>query len=325
MNLSAGQLARLADDTGLQTNGLEKVLRLLDLLNSLRAHPYLRERVVLKGGTALNLFLFDLPRLSVDIDLNYIGAIDREVMLDERPKVEQAVRAVCERESYTIRRTPTEHAGGKWRLGYRTVDGRPGNLEVDLNFLARLPLWRPTSIDSIQVGTWQAKQISVLDRHELAAGKLSALFSRTAARDLFDAHEILGRDDLDPERLRMAFVVYAGMARRDMREARIEDVGADTEDVRQRLLPLLRSDLVPHRNGTPRWIEGLVARCRSRLGSVLPLRDRERAFLTALNGSGDITPALLTGDVAMQERIARQPGLLWKAQNVRRHAHRDRE
>jgi hypothetical protein len=37
--------------------------------------------MVLKGGTALNLFVLDVPRLSVDIDLNYIGAADRETML----------------------------------------------------------------------------------------------------------------------------------------------------------------------------------------------------------------------------------------------------
>jgi len=44
-----------------------------------------------KDGTALNLFHFDVPRLSVDIDLNYVGAIDRDTMLAEKPKAEQAV------------------------------------------------------------------------------------------------------------------------------------------------------------------------------------------------------------------------------------------
>lgn len=49
------------------------------------------------GGTALNLFVFEVPRLWVDIDLNYIGAVSRDVMLAERPKVEQAIQAVCGR------------------------------------------------------------------------------------------------------------------------------------------------------------------------------------------------------------------------------------
>jgi hypothetical protein len=48
-------------------NPREKVQRLLELLVSLRSHPFLKERIALKGGTALNLFVFRLPRLSVDI------------------------------------------------------------------------------------------------------------------------------------------------------------------------------------------------------------------------------------------------------------------
>lgn len=82
-------------------------------MEGLRSHPFLRDRLALKGGTALNLFFFDLPRLSVDIDLNYIGAADRKTMLAERPKVEEAVQAVCSREGMTVTRRPEEHAGGK--------------------------------------------------------------------------------------------------------------------------------------------------------------------------------------------------------------------
>jgi len=49
---------------------LETVFRLVDLRRSINSHPFLRPRLALKGGTALNLFALDVPRLSVDIDLN---------------------------------------------------------------------------------------------------------------------------------------------------------------------------------------------------------------------------------------------------------------
>ena len=88
------ELMREAANTGFQKEPLEKVIRLSELLESLRSHPFLKPRIALKGGTALNLFVFDVPRLSVDIDLNYIGAVDRDTMFAERPKVEQAVQAV---------------------------------------------------------------------------------------------------------------------------------------------------------------------------------------------------------------------------------------
>jgi len=111
MKISPEKLAAEAGATGFRPDVLEKVAHLLGLLDALRSHPFLKEKLVLKGGTALNLFIFDVPRLSVDIDLNYVGAEDRDGMLAERPKVEQAVQAVFAREGFTVRRMPEEHAG----------------------------------------------------------------------------------------------------------------------------------------------------------------------------------------------------------------------
>ena len=115
-----------------------------------------------------------MPRLSVDIDLNYVGSADRETMLAERPQIEQAMHAVFERQELTIRRMPTEHAGGKWSLRYHSATGQMGNLEVDLNCMYRFPLWPVISMDSHFVGSWQATDVPVIDIHELAAGKLAA-------------------------------------------------------------------------------------------------------------------------------------------------------
>ena len=111
LDLSA--LQREAAATGFRTESLEKVIRLLDVLEGIRSHPFLKSRLALKGGTALNLFVLDVPRLSVDIDLNYIGTAEREPMLAERPQVELALQAVCGRLGLQTRRVPGEHAGGK--------------------------------------------------------------------------------------------------------------------------------------------------------------------------------------------------------------------
>ncbi|MBE3135182.1 MAG: nucleotidyl transferase AbiEii/AbiGii toxin family protein, partial [Acidobacteria bacterium] len=91
MNLTPQAMAREAAATGFGAELLEKVFRLMALLDALNSHPFLKTRIALKGGTALNLFHFDVPRLSVDIDLNYLGAVDRDTMLAEKPKAEQAV------------------------------------------------------------------------------------------------------------------------------------------------------------------------------------------------------------------------------------------
>ncbi len=121
MKISKERLAVEAEATGFRAEVLEKVIHQMNLLDGFRSHPLLKKQLVLKGGTALNLFSFNLPRLSVDIDLNYIGAVDRVTMIAERPKVEEAIRATCSREGFTVRRIPEQHAGGKWLLLYESA------------------------------------------------------------------------------------------------------------------------------------------------------------------------------------------------------------
>lgn len=107
-------LQRIADETGHQAGTLEKVIRLLDVLQEIARDPVLRERLVLKGGTALNVFHLGLDRLSVDIDVNYVGALNRAVMEAERPEpeVEAALNRLLASRGYNVRRQPDEHAGG---------------------------------------------------------------------------------------------------------------------------------------------------------------------------------------------------------------------
>lgn len=319
MRFSEELLNREAGATGFRPEILEKVFQLLHLLRSFLSHPYLSERIVLKGGTALNLFFFDVPRLSVDIDLNYIGAVDREVMLRERPEVERAVQAVCSREGFTVRRQPPDHAGGKWSLRYESGFGAGGNLEVDLNFMFREPLFSFDMLDSRQVGSFRAEAVPVIDIHELAAGKFVALLSRQASRDLYDAHLMLRQWDFNNEMLRLAFVVYGAMSRKDWRTVSLTDVTYDRQELESQLLPVLNRSLVAVID-MPEWTETLVEECRQSLGEILlPLNDSEIEFLTMINDSGEIRPELLTDDEDLQARIAAHPSLNWKAQNVRQH------
>lgn len=319
MKISLEKLTSEAEATGFRPDVLEKVAHLLGLLNALQSHPFLKGKLVLKGGTALNLFLFDVPRLSVDIDLNYVGAADREIMLTERPKVEQALQAVFSRENFNVRRMPEEHAGGKWSLRYDSASGQTGNLEVDLNFMFRVPLWPVTICDSHSVGTWRATGIPVLDRHELAAGKLAALLARKQARDLFDSHRILRLDNLDRHLLRIGFVVYGAMNRKDWRSVTAEDVDIDAAEMARQLIPTLRATAAEDLPKSAEYGTRLVMKCREGLSALLPFTDSERSFLDALLDRGVIDATILTADASLQQRIQGHPLLAWKALNVRRH------
>jgi len=318
MTFDAEEIQRHAAVLGFRPDSLEKLFRLLSLLETLRSNTFLRPRIALKGGTALNLFLFDVPRLSVDIDLNYVGSANRQTMLADKPKLEQAIQAVCLREGLTVKRVPNEHAGGKWRLTFSNASGSTDKLEVDLNFMLRAPLWPVTILDSRAVGPAIAKGIAVVDRHELAAGKLAALCSRNASRDIFDARELLRRTDLDATKLRLGFVVYGGMNRKDWRALHIEDIDADATDIKRELVPMLRSGVRPKVADIAEWAKTLVRETRELMAAVLPLAESEREFLDRLNGFGDIAPELLTGESEMQAIIRDHPGLKWKALNVRK-------
>ncbi len=102
MKISPEKLAVEAETTGFRPDVLERVAHLLGLLDAIRSHPLLKEKLALKGGTALDLVFFDAPWLSVDIDLNYVGVEDRESMLAERPRIEKAVQAVFAREGFNV-------------------------------------------------------------------------------------------------------------------------------------------------------------------------------------------------------------------------------
>ena len=302
MRISPERLSAEAEATGFQPELLEKTFHLLGLLEAIDSHPFLRGRLALKGGTALNLFVFDVPRLSVDIDLNYVGAQGTE----ER------------REDYTVRRMPEEHAGGKWSLRYTTGSGANAGIEVDVNYMYRLPLWPLVKTSSRPLGSWKPLEFPLVDVHELAAGKLAALFARQRARDLFDCSLIFSIDTLDLKKLRIAFVVYGAMNRKDWRTIGLNDLGFNPVELSRQLLPALR---VGGKGGRPPtgYGESLLEECRRALSAILPFTDAEREFLDRLLEEGKVCPDLLTTDRALQQRIGSQPLLEWKALNVRRY------
>ena len=148
-----------------------------------------------------------------------------------------------------------------------------------------------------------------MDIHELAAGKLAALFACSL---------ILSSGLLAIDRLRTAFVVYGTMSRRDWRAVSLDDVSFDPAEPSAHLLPALRRgalhDVQPGSCG-----ERIIEEYRTSLGALLPFSDAETRFLDLLLDRGEVSPDLLTTHTGLQERIGAQPLPGWKALNVRCH------
>lgn len=122
MIASRETLQDLAAERQLQPATLERVIRLIDILNAFGADALIGPRIALKGGTALNVFHSDLDRLSVDIDVNYVGAIEKERMDAGRPGLEDRIERLMESKGYAARRTRSvrcapDHRRAESRLG----------------------------------------------------------------------------------------------------------------------------------------------------------------------------------------------------------------
>ena len=82
INLSQKNVVKMAKETNFIKDNVEKVMRLADILEFVFTSKW-KDKLVLKGGTAINLFYRELPRLSVDIDLDYIGDTKEEMEKDK--------------------------------------------------------------------------------------------------------------------------------------------------------------------------------------------------------------------------------------------------
>jgi len=322
--ITRNQVQIVATRSRFRPEPVEKVLRLIEILQRLDRHEATSSAWVLKGGTAINLFHLDAPRLSVDVDINFVGVENVRALPRARESFERALVSCCERAGCAVRRAPTEHAGGKFRLRFASVLGGTQNLEVDVSYVARLPLLpgeRRAMSSSILGEDCEAPCLAF---EELAAGKWAALMSRLAARDFYDAASLLRIAPDLPDRpgFRLAFVCQAAAARADFRDLKAVARMPDVVEVRQKLLPLLRIDPDAPGLDPDTLAEDLHRRLGPAIRRVLKWSKKERAFLDRFLDSAEIEPRLLTEDPDLGERIRKQPMLLWKQQHLRKQAGR---
>jgi predicted nucleotidyltransferase component of viral defense system len=313
VKLDASYVNRVAGPDGFDAANLEKVIRLRQLLIEFHKHPLLRGKLVLKGGTAINLFYLDLARLSVDIGLNYIGQIERESMLRERPEIAKAVEQIVKALGYTVQHGANDHALMGWYLGYSNYGDSPDRIEVEINFLMRACALPSKVLPAVSIGDEKPCEFSVLAIEELFAGKIKAMIDRHHPRDLYDLFRFgSAHPSYDPESMRKLAVLFASTMDRDLRTYDMDRVErVDDAEIKRLLYPLLKAGDRPTR------VE-MFAIARPILEAVLE-HNREAGFLEAM-ADGKYQPELLfSGHPEIVERIRRHPALLWKSENVAQH------
>lgn len=207
----------------------------------------------LKGGTAINLFIRDMPRLSVDLDL---------VFADHRPDRKEALASISAAIRKAVGRLKARgfqtHATTVADAGETKLSVRRGNIEVkvEANFVlrgtvhpVRMASLRPTAREALLADL----ELPVLSLEDVYGGKLVAALDRQHPRDLFDVLQLLAHEGITPG-IRRSFVVYLASHNRPTHEV---------------LFPTLK-DIAPEYEGTFR---GMTAE-PVELAELLSARER---------------------------------------------------
>jgi len=314
MNLSLEFLDRCSAETGFQVVALEKVVRIGEIAGNIARHPMLGEVLALKGGTALNLCFGPPTRLSVDLDFNYIGSEVREEMLVQRPKVRDAILMLAARSGYRTQESAEAFSGGKIYLSYRSILGHPDRIELDLNFLFRIPfsgtvvqkLWQPDALD--QPG------IRVVGVSELLIGKFLALLDRGAARDVWDVANLPKaiQEVARSRDFRCHFIAFSATLPHPLTtysQSRLEKLAAN-QVLTDQLIPMLIKN-----EAIDLWT--LIARAWDAVSNFIQVDRNEAEYIASIE-RGEIRMDLLFPEKAEKAAfVARHPAIQWKIKNVR--------
>lgn len=303
-------LTRRAQELGFQLESMQRVWALTDLLRRLVDHPNVGLRILLRGGTAINFTLADVPRLSVDIDLDYVGALDRDRMLSEREGLVQDVRQVLNALGYQVIALDRGYALSQWILRYDGIEGRRGEIKLELNWLNRLPILPAQEVTFRSLFEIPPFAVRTLTTEELFAGKVVTFLSRRAARDLFDLFLLASRRVPLDEVLLRKLTVFIGCAEEEdfRRLLGVDLADLDPTQVERDLRPLLRV-------GEAFDVPAAIKLVEEFLQVVLDLSDNERGFVDAFYRK-QFDLDRLFGTYRVTPRIREYPNLIWRLQHM---------
>ena len=274
----------------------------------LKVLPCLKEQdsFIIKGGTAINLFYRDLPRISVDIDLTYRIIENRELT------IKNMNQALCDLELKVMKRIHGVNIAKRLSKDNDCIvklivaDGR-SVVKIEPNFIFRGYLSKGSNLKISKKVTEVfgafIDDIPVASFSDVYAGKICAALNRQHPRDLFDIKLLFENEGLT-ELLRQTLVVYLACDSRPINEL-----------LNPNLLDIAKLYMKEFNNMTVELVsldELLIV--REKLLKLLPgsFTKNEREFLLSVK-QGDPDYSLLPF-----EHLNQLPALQWKIINVRK-------
>jgi len=284
-------------------------------LEYLNTNPLTRDTLALKGGTAINLTVFNLPRLSVDIDLDYSAEQTREQMLRSRERITEDIKIYMATQGYSLSlRSRSRHSLDSFVFEYQNLGGMRDNIKIEINYSLRAHIFSPERRAIITDAIPKSGGVLCVTPMEIFAAKINALMSRAAARDLYDTYNMIHSglfDEREYIMLRKAVVFYTAISQDEIPAAynidRIDSI--TTRRIRTDLLPVIHK-------GEFIEIAGIKQTVKYFLKKLLVLTDNEQSFLNAFSQK-QYQPELLFDDANILKRIRQHPMALWKMQEHR--------
>jgi predicted nucleotidyltransferase component of viral defense system len=260
-----------------------------------------QECFALKGGTAINLFVREFPRLSVDIDLVYLPMKGRDEALQD---ISEALDAISVDLKAAFKDIELTEAYKSKRDALRLIVGRNGvQIKVELSPVLRGTVYEPQIMEVCAAveEEFGYAEVPVVALADLYAGKICAALDRQHPRDLFDVKWLLENEGLNDE-IRKALIIYLASHNRPMAEL-LRPQFKDISAVYAGEFANMAETDVP--------LEELVA-VRERLVELIHqgLTDNEKAFLLSFkNREPDWRLLELNG-------VSELPAIKWKQINL---------
>lgn len=310
-------IEEISNRTGFIKSTLEKVERLLNILEWINNHEKLSELLALKGGTAINTAVFNFPRLSVDIDLDLTENLKKDEMLKERENIHNLLVNYLKANTYKINmeKSKNVYALDSIVAEYVDIKGNIDNIKIEINYMNRVHILETKNI-KVSTDVFEDKHLSLHCIHpiEIYAAKLCALLSRTTARDLYDVYTLSKYnlfDDDEKRLLKQCFMLeYIAVNDYKLEDMDIEKIEKlKRQDIKTKLLPTLKD-----RNPKKSNVDEMKREVREYLKDILVVDDNIKEFYDKFQ-KGIYEPELLFDDKEIIERIKEHPMIMWKLNN----------
>lgn len=303
-------IGRAAMQYGFIRDTFEKVLRLKEILEYFNTQEYLVKHLILKGGTAINLTVFDLPRLSIDIDMDYVPNDSRDDMLIARDNIAGIINRYMEKEGYSLSQTSRfSHSLDAFHFNYINSGGNKDMIKIELNYSLRAHILEPVYRDILNDVFKSNIKIRTVAPLEIFSAKGNALISRAAARDLYDWGNLIDQNMFADEKdlFRKCFVFYTTITADNVYGDYDFDLSAiDTLDFTK-----IRRDLFPVMRKKDNFkLEERKIQAKQYIKDLLRLTETENEYIERF-AAKEYHPELLFDDDIVT-RICGHPMALWK-------------